>query len=158
MKLTKSKLREIVTEVINESDLPITTKKGKTVTVVHKKSGKELVIVDNPSTRKKYKRMGYLVSEAESINEMGWSSPEAKTQVDNDLMAMSRLLGKASQGVIKIMMGGVKDGKYDAMDLSKGIQSGNVKLTHMGERDFLGSLWSKMREKFRKYSKGKLRR
>ena len=49
---------------IRESDLPITTKKGKTVTVVHKSSGKELVITDTPSARKKYKRMGYLVNEA----------------------------------------------------------------------------------------------
>jgi hypothetical protein len=89
---------------------------------------------------------------------INWSSPEAKTQVNNDLRSMSKLLGKASHGVIKIMMNGVKDGKYDAMDLSKGIQSGDVKVTHIGERDFLGSLWSKIREKFRKYTRsGKLR-
>jgi DNA-directed RNA polymerase subunit H (RpoH/RPB5) len=44
---------------IRESDLPTTTKKDKTVTVVHKTSGKELVVTDTPSTRKKYKRMDY---------------------------------------------------------------------------------------------------
>ena len=56
------------------------------------------------------------------------------------------------------MMSGVKDGKYDAMDLSNGIQSGDVRVTHFGERDFLESLWAKIREKFRKYTKsGKLR-
>ena len=44
-----------------ESDLPTTTKKDKTVTVVHKTSGKELVVTDTSSTRKKYKRMGYFV-------------------------------------------------------------------------------------------------
>ena len=44
---------------IRESDLPTTTKKDKTVTVVHKTSGKELVVTDTPSTRKKYKRMNY---------------------------------------------------------------------------------------------------
>ena len=56
------------------------------------------------------------------------------------------------------MIGGVKDCKYDAMDLNKGIQSGDVRLTHIGERDFLESLWTKIREKFRKYTKsGKLR-
>jgi hypothetical protein len=52
-----------------ESDLPITTKKGKTVTVVHKRSGKELVITDKPHIRRQYKRMGYLVSERK-INEV----------------------------------------------------------------------------------------
>ena len=61
MKLTRSKLKEIVSEVINESDFPITTKKDKTVTVVHKTSGKELVVIDTPSTRKKYNRMDYFV-------------------------------------------------------------------------------------------------
>ena len=87
-----------------------------------------------------------------------WSSSDAKGQVNDDIKAMSKVLGKASQNVIKIMLGGVKDGKYDAMDLSKGIQSGDVRLTHIGERDFLESLWTKIREKFRKYTKsGKLR-
>ena len=48
-------------ESVSESDLPTTTKKDKTVTVVHKTSGKELVVTDTSSTRKKYKRMGYFV-------------------------------------------------------------------------------------------------
>ena len=48
----------------NESDLPTTTKKGKTVRAVHKKSGKEIVSVDTPSSRKKLKRMGFVVKEA----------------------------------------------------------------------------------------------
>jgi len=50
----------------NESDLPTTTKKGKTVKAVHTKSGKEIVVVDTPASRKKLKRMGFKV---ESINE-----------------------------------------------------------------------------------------
>jgi len=48
----------------NESDLPTTTKKGKTVKAVHKKSGKEVVYVDTPSVRKKLKRMGFVVKES----------------------------------------------------------------------------------------------
>ena len=63
MKLTKSKLKKMIQKEMTESDFPTTTKKGKTVTVVHKTSGKELVIVDTPSAIKKYKRMGYLVNE-----------------------------------------------------------------------------------------------
>ena len=97
-------------------------------------------------------------SKLNEFSAIKWSSPEAKTQVNNDLRSMSKLLGKASQNVIKIMLSGVKDNKYDAMDLSRGIQTGDIKVTHMGERDFLESLWSKIREKFRKYTKsGKLR-
>ena len=38
----------------------LTYKKGKTVTVTHKTSGKELVIIDKPSVRKEYERIGYV--------------------------------------------------------------------------------------------------
>ena len=87
-----------------------------------------------------------------------FSSPEAKQHVDKDLIMMSKHLGKASQQVIKIMMDGVKSGKYDAMDLARGIQSGPVKRTHYGEVDFIKQLWSKVKDGFRLYSKqGKLR-
>ena len=55
------RLMQKYTKSLAESDFPTTTKKDKTVTVVHKTSGKELVVVDTPSTRKKYKRMDYYV-------------------------------------------------------------------------------------------------
>ena len=100
------------------------------------------------------------VSEApfSSSSQLPYSSKEAQIQVDKDLNVMSKYLGKASQQVIKTMMNGVKSGKYDAMDLMRGIKSGNVRATHYGERDFIQQLWNKVREKFRKYSKrGKLR-
>ena len=88
----------------------------------------------------------------------GWSNVEAKKQVDDDIRKMSKILGSASHNVIKIMMGGVKDGRYDALDLSRGIDFGDVTRTHEGERDFLRVLWRKIRDKFRKYIKrGKLR-
>ena len=87
-----------------------------------------------------------------------FSSPEAKQHVDKDLVLMSKYLGKASQQVIKTMMDGVKGGKYDAMDLARGIQSGPVKRTHYGEVDFIQQLWNKVKSGFRRYSKqGKLR-
>ena len=87
-----------------------------------------------------------------------FSSPEAKQHVDKDLVLMSKYLGKASQQVIKTMMDGVKGGKYDAMDLARGIQMGPVKRTHYGEEDFIQRLWNKVRSGFRRYSKrGKLR-
>ena len=95
----------------------------------------------------------------EKIDETpAFSSPEAKQHVDRDLVLMSNHLGKASQQVIKIMMDGVKGGKYDAMDLARGIQSGPVKRTHYGEADFIQQLWNKVKSGFRRYSKrGKLR-
>ena len=87
-----------------------------------------------------------------------FSSPEAKQHVDKDLVLMSNHLGKASQQVIKIMMDGVKGGRYDAMDLSKSIETGPAKLVHPGEKEFMKVLWTKVRDGFRRYSKrGKLR-
>ena len=87
------------------------------------------------------------------LNELpAFSSPEAKKSVENDLRKMSKILGKASQQVIKVMMNGVKGGKYDAMDIIRGIQTGPVKATHYGERDFIKQLWHKVKSGFKRYS------
>ena len=95
----------------------------------------------------------------EKIDEvLPYSSKETQIHVDRDLNVMSKHLGKASQQVIKTMMKGVKSGKYDAMDLARGIQTGPVKRTHYGEEAFIQMLWNKVRDGFRRYSKrGKLR-
>ena len=50
-------------------------------------------------------------------------------------------------------MDGVKSGRYDAMDLQRGFQSGSAKRTHYGEMDFIQQLWRKVRDGFRRYSK-----
>ena len=96
----------------------------------------------------------------ESIDELQmapFSSQEARAHINSDIKDMSKLLGKTSQQVIKIMMNGVRKGKYTAMDISRGIKEGPARRTHFGEMTFIQSLWTKMRDKFRRYSKdGKL--
>ena len=88
-----------------------------------------------------------------------WSSQEARLHMDADVKKMSKILGKASQQVIKVMMDGVKGGKYDAMDIVRGIETGNLNRTHEGERPFMKMLWRKVRSGFRRYiPKGKLRK
>ena len=88
-----------------------------------------------------------------------FSNPEAKSHMDVDVKKMSTLLGKASQQCIKIMMDGVKGGKYDALDIIRGIETGNLNRTHEGERPFMKMLWRKVRNGFRRYMpKGKLRK
>ena len=142
------------TESVNESDLGLTYKKGKTVKVTHKKSGKELIIIDKPNVKKEYEKIGYFAEG--TVNELQmapFSSQEARSHINSDIKDMSKLLGKTSQKVIKIMMDGVKGGKYTAMDISRGVQEGPAGRTHFGELDFIQQLWSKMREKFRRYSK-----
>ena len=81
-KILRQSIKQGHMESVSESDFPTTTKKGKTVTVVHKKSGKELVVVDKPHVIKKYKRMGYLVSE--SINEANFRQGD-KFELGKDL-------------------------------------------------------------------------
>ena len=97
---------------------------------------------------KRVKRFG-------EVNTLPYSSKEAKIHIDNDIRKMSKHLGKASQQVIKIMMDGVKGGKYDAMDITRGIETGQLNRTHEGERPFMKMLWRKVRDGFRRYSKDK---
>ena len=99
------------------------------------------------------------IKEAFDAKPAGWSSSEAKSHMNNDISKMSKILGKASQQVIKVMMDGVKGGKYDAMDIVRGIETGNLNRTHEGERPFMKMLWRKVRSGFRRYMpKGKLRK
>ncbi len=51
------KLKDIL-----EGNIGITTKKGKSIELTHKTSGKEIVVVNTPSVLKKYKKLGYLIS------------------------------------------------------------------------------------------------
>jgi len=149
----KAALRK-ANESLNESDLGLTYKKGKTVKVTHKKSGKELVIIDKPNVKREYEKIGfYAEGKVNELSMKPFSSQEAKQHINSDIKDMSKLLGKTSQKVIKIMMDGVKGGKYTAMDISRGVQEGPAGRTHFGELDFIQQLWSKMREKFRRYSK-----
>ena len=88
-----------------------------------------------------------------------WSSQEAKSHMDSDVKQMSKILGKASYHIIKIMMDGVKGKRYDALDIIRGIDTGALNRTHDGERPFMKMLWRKVRNEFRRYlPKDKLRR
>ena len=84
-----------------------------------------------------------------------FSSSEAKQHINQDIKKMSKFLGKASQQSIKLMMNGVKGGKYTAMDISRGLKEGPASRTHFGELGFLQQLWNKVRDGFRRYSKDK---
>ena len=160
VRLMQKYVKKLQDESVNESDLGLTYKRGKTVKVTHKKSGKELIIIDKPNVKKEYEKIGYFAEG--QVNEISmkmqpFSSQEARYHINSDIKDMSKHLGKASQQVIKIMMDGVRKGKYTAMDISRGIKEGPAQRTHFGEMTFIQSLWNKMREKFRRYSKdGKL--
>ena len=93
-----------------------------------------------------------------SPSQLPFSSPEAKQQVEKDIVRMGKILGKASQQTVKAMMDGVKSKKYDAMDLQRAIMSGPVRDTGTGQKELMRALWNRVRDGFRRYSKrGKLR-
>ena len=89
----------------------------------------------------------------EAIPMKAFSSSEARKHINHDIKKMSKHLGKASQQVIRIMMDGVKGGKYTAMDIARGIKEGPASRTHFGELGFIQQLWNKVRDGFRRYSK-----
>jgi hypothetical protein len=68
---------------------------------------------------------------------------------------MGQIFNKTSQRAIAIMLSGVKGGKYDAMDLIRGIKQGDVRDTSHGVRDMLQVLWNKVEKRFRKYLGGR---
>jgi hypothetical protein len=70
---------------------------------------------------------------------------------------MGQIFNKSSQRAIAIMLSGVKNNKYDAMDLIRGLSTGKVDTSH-GVGDMLRVLWSKVEKRFRKYLGGKKRR
>ena len=86
-----------------------------------------------------------------------YSNAEAAKHVQHDVKEMGQIFNKTSQRAIAIMLSGVKGGKYDAMDLIRGIKQGNIRDTSHGVRDMLEVLWSKVEKRFRKYLRGKKR-
>ena len=87
-------------EDMKEGNIGITTKKGKTIELTHKTSGKEIVVTNTPSTLKKYKKLGFLISMPEGKLE---EASAYKTASRNELaMYISQL-----SNTIK----GTKDGK-----------------------------------------------
>jgi hypothetical protein len=91
---------------------------------------------------------------------MKYSNTEAKSFAEDDVKKMGTELNKASQKSISIMLGSVKDGKYDAMDMIRAIKSGGKKAGDVsaGVPEMLNVLWSKVEKRFRKYLGGKKRR
>ena len=94
-----------------------------------------------------------------NVPSLGYSTPESKKFIEKDIKTMGKIFNKEkSQQSIKIMMDGVKGGRYDAMDIIQSIKSGRTQDTSMGIRDMLIVLWSKVDKRFRSYLRGKKRR
>jgi hypothetical protein len=97
------------------------------------------------------------VDEAMTAHKLPFSNKEAQHQVESDIKEMGQIFNKSSQRAIAIMLSGVKNNKYDAMDLIRGLSTGKIQ-TSNGVGDMLKILWSKVENRFRKYLRGKKRR
>jgi len=97
------------------------------------------------------------VDEKFTTHGMPFSNKEAQHHVESDIKEMSQIFNKSAQRAIAIMLSGVKNNKYDAMDLIRGLSTGKIQ-TSTGVSDMLKVLWSKVENRFRKYLRGKKRR
>ena len=97
------------------------------------------------------------VDEKFTVHTLPFSNKEAQNHVESDIKEMGQIFNKSSQRVIAIMLSGVKNNKYDAMDLIRGLSTGKIH-TSTGVGDMLKVLWSKVEKRFRKYLRGKKRR
>ena len=140
MKLTKSKLKEIIKEEIqnlNEFGIGFTPDD-----------------VDIEST--------YIAPERNEKEPMKaffqkYSSKEAQKIVEGGIKDYVKLLRKAQQKIIGEWMRGAKAGAFDYFDLVRGFHYGDVRRGHIYELEFLRKmlLKDKIENRFRAYFKGK---
>ena len=104
------------------------------------------------------KLMEIIEAPLDSPSQLPFSSIEAKQLAEKDVVKIGKVIGKASAQSVKIMMDGVKGGRYDALDLQRAIMSGSAKRAGTGQIELMRTLWNRVRDGFRRYMKrGKLR-
>ena len=122
--------------LFKESDLGYTYKKGKTVKVKHKKSGKELVIVDKPAVRKKYEKLGFIAEgkkrDANNLtNEFSKSFKKFTVAVNGLAKSMYNITGNRTDQ--KIVMKAFKKHIIPFVQLVDSWNRGQQKNPHLSE-------------------------
>lgn len=86
-----------------------------------------------------------------------FSSKEAKTIMDKEVVKYSKILKKASYSILKEIIQLVKNGTVDYFDVMRSVSSGNVSRMDQHESVFLNSLLHKesVKTKFKSLLKGK---
>ena len=92
---------------------------------------------------------------ASSLGSIKWSNPEAQKHSINAVNKASKYIGQAQQKAVGIFTSDMKSGKYDNLDLSKSIHSGNMKDSTMSKRDVMKSLYYDLKDRFMKYGRRK---
>jgi len=123
----------------NESDLGLTYKKGKTIKVKHKTSGKRLVVVDKPAVRKEYEKIGYFAE--------GTTTPFPSALIDKAIKVAKSMGGNMTGAVKKIEK--IKRGLSKNGRVEYALQQANESV----DEGFGGELEGKDKEKFEKARK-----
>ena len=90
-----------------------------------------------------------------SLGSIKWSNPEAMKHSQNAVNKASKYIGQAQNKAVSIFTSDLKQGKYDNLDLSKSIHSGNMKDSTMSKRDVMKSLYYDLKDRFMKYGRRK---
>ena len=90
-----------------------------------------------------------------SLGHIKWSNPEAAKLSQHSVNKVSKLIGQTQNRAVSIFTSDMKQGKYDNLDLSKSINTGNLKDSSMSKRNVLQQLYYDVRDRFNKYGKRK---
>ena len=92
---------------------------------------------------------------ASSLGHIKWSNPEAQKFSVNAVNKASKEIGRAQNRAVSIFTSDMKKGKYDNLDLSKSIHTGNIKDASFSKRDVLKTLYYNLKDRFMKYGRRK---
>jgi hypothetical protein len=84
-----------------------------------------------------------------------WSNPEAMKLSQEAVNKAAKEIGKAQNRAVSIFTSDLKNNKYDKMDLSKAISTGNIRDASNSKREVLSRLYYDVRDRFNKYNRRK---
>lgn len=165
MKITRSKLKEIVKEEIITERLrrfKVYVSGESEPLILLGKNEKEVkqtayAMIRNSSVKiRKVVKEGKL-NEDWRTEKNAWSSKEAKKIMDDSLRLWSKDLKQVKHRVVKDWMSKAKAGVLDFFDIEKGMTQGDVSRAHPKEVELLHNLLTrdKIMDRFRSYFGGK---
>tara|TARA_R100001377_G_scaffold17642_1_gene8981 strand:- start:4325 stop:4885 length:561 start_codon:yes stop_codon:yes gene_type:complete len=99
--------------------------------------------------------LGFLDEAVNIRGNIKWSNSEAQQLSVDAVNKVAKEIGKAQQRAVSIFTSDMKNNKYDNMDLSKAISTGNIKDASKSKRNVLSALYYDLRDRFNKYGRRK---
>ncbi len=90
-----------------------------------------------------------------SLGSIKWSNPEAKKLSQDSVNKAAKIIGKAQGAAVTIFTSDMKQGRYDNLDLSKAITSGNIRDASFSKREVLQKLYYDVKDRFMKLGRRK---